>query len=117
MTIVFNLVSVALVLFIVWWFWIAKSKAKSVEGDIVTIYVKDGVYSPDRIETQQSTITLNFIRQDPSACSEYILFDQLDIYEKLPLNETHAIVLTKLKPGVYQFNCQMNMYKGQLIIH
>lgn len=110
-----NIVGLLLIGFTVWWFWLSKPKAKQAAQNKIRIIVKDGVYSPARIEaTSGQPITLEFVRQDTSGCSEYLLIDQLGIHEKLPVNTPYAIKLGKLKPGKYEFTCQMKMYVGVL---
>ena len=98
------------------WFWLIKGKSTQAQTNEITIKVKDGVYSPSRIITTQTKLTFNFIREDASPCSEYVLFDQLNIHEQLPLNKPHKIILNNLKPGHYRFTCQMGMYQGELVI-
>ena len=113
----FNSLAVALMLFIVWWFWLAKTKAAKIATDHITIYVKDGVYSPSHLEVPASRhIVLSFIRQDPTPCSEYLVIERLNIHEQLPLNKKHSIKLNDVPVGRYKFSCQMGMYQGELII-
>ncbi len=114
--IVFNSVSALLIVFIIAWFWLIKGKSTQVQTNEITIKVKDGVYSPSKITTSQTKLALNFIREDAAPCSEYVLFDQLDIHEQLPLNQSHKIILNNLKPGHYRFACQMGMYQGELLV-
>lgn len=115
--ILINLIGFFLIGFIIVWFWLIKPKAKQVESHHIQIIVKDGVYSPSRIEVNtKQPIILEFLRQDASACSEWVNFDRLDIHEKLPFNRPHEIMLGQLAPGVYPFTCQMQMYTGELIV-
>lgn len=114
--IIFNSVAALLIFFIIVWFWLMKGKSTKVQANEITIKVKDGIYSPNRITTSQTKLTLNFIREDASPCSEYVLFDQLDIREQLPLNQSHKVILNNLKPGHYRFTCQMGMYQGELLV-
>jgi len=115
--ILFNSLAFLLILFIIVWFWLIKDQSTKVKANEMTVFVKDGVYSPHRIETSQSKLVLKFIRQDASPCSEYVLFDQLGIHEQLPLNKPYRITLNDLKPGHYRFTCQMGMYQGELIVN
>jgi plastocyanin domain-containing protein len=114
--IIFNILAALLILFIIAWFWVIKSKSTRIQSQAITIEVKDTIYQPSRIETDQSDIRLNFIRRDATPCSEYVLFDALEIHEQLPLNKIHTISLHNLKPGTYRFHCQMGMYQGELIV-
>ncbi len=114
----FNIISVLLIIFIVWWFWLSKSKIKKVDADLIKITVKDGVYQPARIEVvANKPITLEIIREDGSPCSEFLIFDTLEVHEKLPLRKPHIINLGKLPSGTYSFGCQMKMYVGELIVN
>ena len=116
MELLFNVVTVLLIFFIIYWFWIAKAESTKVTENTITILVKDGVYKPNRIEMMQPDITLNFIRKDATPCAEYVIFDQLDIHEQLPLNKVHAIKLHHINAGRYVFTCQMGMYQGELMV-
>lgn len=112
-----NIIGILFIGLIIWWFWLSRKKAKRIDSSVITIEVKDGVYFPARIEVPANRdVTLIFLRKDPSTCAEYVLFDTLNIYAKLPLNEKHQIVLRQLKPGKYAFTCQMKMYRGELIV-
>ena len=115
--ILFNIIAILLIVFIVWWFWLVKSKANEVKKNVIDIIVKNGVYTPNRILAKSdSKIVLNFIRKEQSPCSEFVVFSDLDIHEQLTANKKHPIVLPPLKAGVYKFTCQMGMYQGELII-
>lgn len=112
-----NLVGFLLIAFIVGWFWFSRKKIMRINHSTILIEVKDGVYSPSRIEVPaHREITLEFLRKDPSSCSEYVVFDTLNIHAQLPLNVKHKISLGKLSPGKYAFTCQMQMYRGELIV-
>jgi plastocyanin domain-containing protein len=112
-----NLAGLALIGFIVWWFWLYQPAAgiKADEGP-VEIRVKDGVYQPARIEVPVGQeIQLKFIREDASPCAATVIFHGLDISEDLPLNQPKVLTLRITKPGEYKFTCQMQMYQGVLI--
>lgn len=112
-----NLAGILFIIFIVWWFWCSHKKAIRIHNAIIAIDVKNGVYVPSRIKVSANeNITLEFLRKDASSCSEYVVFDALNIYAQLPLNKKHKIVLGKLQPGKYAFTCQMQMYRGELIV-
>ncbi len=112
-----NLTGILLIIFIVWWFWFSYKKAIRIYSAIIAIDVKNGVYVPSRIEVPANeNVTLEFLRKDTSSCSEYVVFDALNIHVQLPLNKKHQIVLGKLQPGKYAFTCQMQMYRGELIV-
>ena len=115
---IINLLGVLLIGLIVWWFWIYKSKEVSVDDGAVTIIVDNGSYQPSRIRlpTGQAT-TLRFLRKDASPCAEMVVFSAFDISEELPLNKPKDINLPPMESGEYPFTCQMQMYRGELIIN
>lgn len=114
---IINFIGILLIVFIVWWFWFSHQKSVRINQAIISIEVKDGVYIPARIEVPaDQEITLAFLRKDPSSCSEYVVFDQLNVSAQLPLNKIHNISLGKLSPGIYPFTCQMHMYRGELVV-
>jgi plastocyanin domain-containing protein len=99
-------------------FGFQKKKAVRISNDgVITIKVKDGVYSPSVVEiSQDKPITLRFIREDASPCAEAVVFNQLDKSLPLPLGKPVDITLKIKIPGEYAFTCQMSMYQGKLIV-
>lgn len=119
---IINLVGIGLILLIVWWFWLyspekkQKMSANKTNGEI-SIVVQDGVYQPSTIALSASTgTTLKFTRKDPSPCAATVIFPDFEISEELPLNKTIEIALPRMKKGKYVFHCQMQMYKGYLVV-
>lgn len=116
-TIVINLIGLVLFLFIIWWFLLAKSKATTIQGNSIDILVKDGVYEPNVLQARQGqTLHLNFLREDTSPCAETVIFDDFGISAKLPIGEKHTISLELKDQGTFEFTCQMQMYRGTLIV-
>ena len=112
-----NIIGIILMALVIWWFMIAKPKATQIKGDTIDIRVNNGVYVPAVIQAKKGeTLHLRFIRQDKSPCAEVVLFDDLNISAKLPLNKPHIITLTIAEPREYEFTCQMGMYRGKLIV-
>ncbi len=112
-----NLLGLVLIALIVWWFWLYKPNKTIVQNSEVLIEVKDGVYSPSSIQVSASQpVTLKFMRKDQSPCAESVLIPPLDISEQLKLNEITQITLLNLSPGEYAFHCQMQMYRGLLLV-
>lgn len=115
--ILMNILGVVLIAFVVWWFFLAKGKTTKSTTTEIDIAVENGVYSPSRIEiAQNSEMTLNFFRKDGSPCAATVVFDGVDIEEELPLNQKKPVTININEPGSYPFHCQMNMYKGELIV-
>lgn len=113
-----NLAGLAVIGLIVWWFGLSRPKAQRAAGTApVEVLVNDGVYTPASIEvTAGRSVTLRFLRKDPSPCAEKVLFDELGVSADLPLDKPVTVTLTPAKPGEYEFTCQMRMYRGRLIV-
>ena len=58
-----------------------------------------------------------FLRKDASPCAETVIFPDLDISATLALGKTASVALPPLPAGEYAFHCQMQMYRGVLIVH
>ncbi|WP_105258908.1 cupredoxin domain-containing protein [Pseudoalteromonas sp. T1lg88] len=115
--IIINILGLALIALIAWWFWLYKPTQTRVQEQSLTIEVKDGVYTPSAIQvTAHQTVTLNFLRKDHSPCSEMLLIPSLGVSEQLELNKLTAVTLSDLAPGEYPFHCQMQMYRGTLTV-
>lgn len=114
----FNSVGILLIAFIVWWFWLAKPKAKTTtQNDIVEVIVENGVYTPSVIQaTKGQALTLRFLRRDASPCAEKVIFSDLNIDADLPINEPKDIHLVVDSANSYEFTCQMGMYRGRLLV-
>ena len=111
-----NILGLILIGGIIWWFWLSQSTdaSRPREGSI-NIIVENGIYSPSRVLVPvNKPTTLRFIRKDPSPCSQTVIFNGLDISVDLPLDEPREIVITPPQKGLYEFTCQMQMYKGTL---
>jgi len=115
-SIVFNFISLSLIVFIIGWFWLSSGKVAKMKQSSITIEVKDGVYSPNKIYINKPDVVLEFLRLDPTPCSQFVIFEELDVHEELPVDKKHIVQLNKLKNGEYHFACQMNMYQGVLIV-
>lgn len=101
-----------------WWFIRSKprsQKAETKQGiQEVTITV-DGGYEPNQVVVNVGQpVRLNFYRKDPSSCLEEVRFPDFQIAQELPLNQVTPIEFTPDKPGIYPFNCGMNMFRGVL---
>lgn len=119
MDLVVNVVGVALIGVIVWWFWLGGPRSKAVSGSSgpVEILVADGAYTPARIEVPVGEpVTLRFRRTDPNPCAEKVIFGDLNISSDLPVGKPRDITVTPSKPGEFEFTCQMGMYRGVLLV-
>ena len=115
-----NLIGLALMALIVWWFWIARGPGRRPldDNDVIDIVVAGGAYHPAVIECRAGQILrLRFMRLDPNPRAEQVVFPRLDVSEALPLGEATLLTLRPERPGIYRFTCQMRLYKGTLIVH
>jgi len=104
-----------------WYFWFFEKKAVQVtseEGDVQEVFITvKGGYSPDLILVKAGKpVKLDFQRQETASCSETVIFPDFQKSAKLPPGETVPIEFTPDKPGEYQFNCQMGMSRGKLVV-
>ncbi|QIL90260.1 cupredoxin domain-containing protein [Microbulbifer sp. SH-1] len=115
-----NLLGLGLIAGIVWWFWLApkRHQPKAVEAqDKLRIVARDGVYEPDRIRIKAGeAVTLHFYRQDPTPCAAWVLFPDLEVSAQLAVNEETLVKIPATESGEYPFHCQMQMYRGTLLV-
>lgn len=112
-----NLAGLILIALIVWWFWLYRPPQTMLEENGLLIRVENGTYQPSHIKVPANqAFSLQFLRTDASPCAEMLLIPDLQLSETLPLNKTTQILLPELAPGRYDFHCQMQMYRGQLIV-
>jgi plastocyanin domain-containing protein len=105
---------------VIWFFFLSKKKGTRLaaahgvqEADII---VKGG-YTPDVLVVKAGQpVRLNFTRRETASCSEMVLFPDFNRSAKLPTGVTTAIEFTPDKPGEYDFQCQMGMLHGKLIV-
>lgn len=119
-TFVINIVGLALIVLIVWYFWLYRKEGvqlAEVAGiQEATITVKGG-YDPDVIVVKLGKpVRLHFNRQESAMCSEMVIFDKIDQSAKLPEGETVAIEFTPEEAGEIPFQCQMGMLRGKVIV-
>lgn len=115
--IIVTVAGLVLIALIAWWFWFSTPKAAHAAQDApVDIQVRDGTYQPAAVEVAAGQpLRLNFTRYDPTPCAEKVVFAELGITADLPLERSQTIHLPALKPGIYEFTCQMGMYRGRLV--
>ena len=112
-----NVAGVVFIGLIVWWFWFSKPKTKRATSNTIDIVVEGGVYTPARIEVAAGqSVTLRFLRKDPSPCAEKVLFDDLGVSADLPIGQPVELTLTPKEAGEHAFTCQMQMYRGTLVV-
>ena len=112
---VVDVAGLAIIGFIVWWFWLSRPAARRVGDTPITI--EDGVYSPAHIEVgRDRPIVLRFLRKDPSPCAAKVIFTELGVSADLPVGEEREVRLGPQQAGDYEFVCEMHMYRGVLSV-
>ena len=111
----------AAIAFIVWFFWLVRKPGVkaglSSSGYQEAMVLVKGGYTPDVIVVERGwPVRLNFVRTESAACSEMVLFPDFNKSAKLPEGETVSIELLPDKAGEYEFQCQMGMLRGKLIV-
>ena len=119
--VVVDLVGLGLIGFIVWFFWLARTKgvraAVTSGGYQEQMVLVKGGYTPDVIVVERGRpVRLHFRREETAVCSEMVIFSEFNKSARLPTGETVAIELMADKPGEYEFACQMGMFRGRLIV-
>jgi len=113
--IVINVLGLALIALIVWWFWLYQPRGAELGQEALLVVVDNGTYQPSLIKLPANqAVSLNFLRKDASPCAEMLLIPALQVSETLPLNKTRRVDLPPMEKGDYDFHCQMQMYRGQL---
>jgi plastocyanin domain-containing protein len=116
-----DLVGLGLIGFIVWFFWLVKTKGvkatKTSGGYQEQMVLVKGGYTPDVIAVERGKpVRLNFIRQESASCSEMVLLPAFNKSATLPEGETVAVEFLPKEPGEYEFQCQMGMLRGKVIV-
>jgi len=117
-TLLVNAAVLALIGLVVWWFWLSKPRARQAVNDaVMRITVADGVYDPPRLSVSPGReVELEFLRRDPSPCAARVTFAGLDTSIELPVGTPVRVRLPALAPGEYAFTCDMQMYRGTLVV-
>ena len=116
-----NLLGLGLIGFIVWFFWLVKTKgvraALTSAGYQEQMVLVKGGYTPDVIVVEAGRpVRLNFVRQESASCSEMVLLPAFNKSANLPEGETVPLEFFPKEPGEYEFACQMGMFRGKVIV-
>lgn len=116
-----DLIGLSLVVLVAWFFWFSKKKSAHIaiarSGVQEAMIVVKGGYTPDVLIVKSGKpVRLKFNRQETSSCSEMVLFPDFNKSARLPEGETVTIEFTPEKPGEYNFQCQMGMFRGKLVV-
>ncbi len=116
-----NLIGLGLIGFIVWFFWLVRTKgvraAVTSGGYQEQMVLVKGGYTPDVIVVGRGKpVRLNFVRQESASCSEMVLLPAFNKSANLPEGETVPVEFLPKEPGEYEFQCQMGMLRGKVIV-
>ena len=116
-----DLIGLFLIVLVAWFFWFSKRKGAHIgiapSGIQEAMIVVKGGYTPDVLIVKSGKpVRLKFNRQETSACSEMVLFPDFNKSARLPEGETVTIEFTPEQPGEYNFQCQMGMFRGKLVV-
>jgi len=111
-----NLITIALIFLISWFFFVKKDDQPTKARQTIKIKV-DGGYQPSVIQIPVGQpIRLEFERVDPTSCLEEVVIPDFKIRQYLPLNQVTPVTITPQQPGEYQFHCGMSMFFGKIIV-
>ena len=118
---VVDLVGLGLIGFIVWFFWLVKTKgvkaALTSGGYQEQMILVKGGYTPDTIRVATGRpVRLLFRREETAACSEQVVL--ADYGKSAPLS-TGAVVPIEFMPGdpgEHEFTCKMGMLRSRIIV-
>lgn len=114
---IINLLGLALIASIVWWFWLYKPEGPAAPQDTHLIVVENGLYQPSRVKVPAGQpVTLKFLRKDPSPCTASVLFPDLEITVELPVDQEKTVRLPAMQAGELPFHCQMQMVRGVMVV-
>jgi plastocyanin domain-containing protein len=83
----------------------------------VTITVNEQGFAPSAVEVEAGQrLALTFIRTSDKGCGDEVVFPDLGIRRKLPLNKHVTVRLTPKKDEVIAFTCGMGMYRGKVVV-
>lgn len=117
--IVVTLAGLALIGWVVWYFFLAGRSSASAAGtgtQQLRIEVKGG-YTPAVVHVEAGRpVRLDFFRNETNSCTEEVVFPDFGIRTWLPAFETTPVEFTPATPGSYEFTCGMGMVRGRLIV-
>ncbi|NOZ84163.1 MAG: cupredoxin domain-containing protein [Epsilonproteobacteria bacterium] len=119
--IIVTLLGIALSFLAGWYFWFSERKAVKIKttdsgGQEAFIKVKGG-YSPNLLVFEAGKpIKLTFYREETASCSEKVIFSDFNKKATLTPFKNVTVELNIDKPGEYNFQCEMGMLRGKLIV-
>ncbi|MQW23084.1 MULTISPECIES: cupredoxin domain-containing protein [unclassified Lactococcus] len=115
------LIALALIAFILWWFFgnheASTAQAEIHDGIQEAVISVNGGYNPAVLTLKKGiSARVTFNRKDPSSCLDHVVFPDFGINDFLPQNEDHVIELETSKDGEINYACGMNMFHGKIIV-
>jgi len=119
--IIVNLGGLAVIAWIVRYFWMWKGESVSARTSAsgvqeIDVTVKGGYQPSTIIARAGERLRLTFTRREASLCGEEVVIPDFGKRAHLPENKSVTLEVTPEKPGEYEFTCGMNMYRGKLIV-
>lgn len=88
----------------------------SKDVQVVEIIV-DGGYQPNIVNLKAGQLAqLKFTRVNEKGCLDTVQSNDLAFSAKLPVNEEVTIAIAPQETGTYAFSCDMNMFKGKVVV-
>jgi len=95
----------------------AKAKVAEISGVQEVNVVVQGGYSPSQIEVKKGIpVKINFDRKEQGECSEWVVFEKLNIKKRLAAFSITSLEFTPTEAGEFPFVCGMGMLHGKLIV-
>jgi plastocyanin domain-containing protein len=119
--IIITLAGLAAIGAVAWFFWGPRpagvKAALTPSGRQEATIVVKGAYSPDVILVERGKpVRLSFLRQETAACSEEVVFPDLQRRAQLPEGQLVPVDFTPEQPGEYEFTCGMGMLRGKVVV-
>jgi len=115
-----NAGGVALIAWIIWYFWLSRGHAVQAElagGVQSALVVVKGGYTPDTIVVERGRpVRLLFRREESALCSERVVLPAFDRTALLPEGEEVPIEFVPTERGEFPFACQMGMLRGRIVV-
>lgn len=111
-----NILAIILIALVGWWFFWPRLRSDHAVKLPAVILVKDGIYQPALIQIPANKpVTLQFLREDETACAATVVFPQLNVSFDLPKGKVVKVSLPAQPKGTLDFTCSMGMYRGKLV--
>ncbi len=94
-----------------------KVPQKAVAGQMMTVTVNNGGYSPSTINVKKGKpVHLMFKLGANPGCGDTVVLKDYKISKKLAKGKSRMVMFTPNKAGTINFTCGMGMYKGKIVV-